>query len=173
MGFRPFVYRLATELGLAGWVLNSSAGLVIEVEGPPAHCSRFLERLEREKPAAAVVLAREISCLAPAGFTRLRDPLQRRGRREDHQPAAGSRHLSRPASRNCSDPANRRYGYPFTNCTNCGPRYTIILDIPYDRPRTTMRSFTLVPRVPARVHRPARPPLPRPAQRLPGLRPAS
>ena len=144
VGFRPFVYRLATELGLAGWVLNSSAGLVVEVEGLSGQLSRFLERIESEKPAAAVVLAREMSYLAPAGFTGFEI-------RASDEAAEKSTSLL-PDLATCpaclaelSDPANRRFEYPFTNCTNCGPRYSIILDIPYDRPRTTMHSFHLCP----------------------------
>ena len=144
VGFRPFVYRLATELGLAGWVLNSSAGLVIEVEGAPETLDQFLTRLDREKPAAAVVLTRETSRLFPAGFTQFEI-------RSSDEAAQKTTSLlpdlaTCPAClRELHDPANRRYGYPFTNCTNCGPRYSIILDIPYDRPRTTMRSFHLCP----------------------------
>ena len=142
VGFRPFVYRLATELGLTGWVLNSSAGLIVEVEGD--QLDLFLERLDREKPAAALVLTRETSRLAPAGFTTFEI-------RSSDESAEKTTSLlpdlaTCPAClRELLDPANRRYGYPFTNCTNCGPRYTIILDIPYDRPRTTMRGFQLCP----------------------------
>ena len=144
MGFRPFVYRLATEMELAGWVLNSSTGLVVEVEGPSGQLSRFLERIESEKPAAALVLAREVSYLAPAGFTGFEI-------RSSDEASAKSASLL-PDLATCpdclaelSDPSDRRFGYPFTNCTNCGPRYTIILDIPYDRPRTTMQSFRMCP----------------------------
>ena len=144
VGFRPFVYRLATEMGLGGWVLNSSQGLVVEADGTPDQLERFLARLAAEKPAAALVLAREVSYLAPAGFTRF-------------EIVASDQAVERTAAvlpdlATCPeclaellDPANRRFEYPFTNCTQCGPRYSIILDIPYDRPRTTMRGFTLCP----------------------------
>src|SRR5512141_1599892 len=144
VGFRPFVYRLATELKLSGWVLNSSAGLMVEVEGPREQLDAFLERLERERPAAAVVLTREVSWLDPAGLA----GFEIRESDGDVEKSAGLL----PDLATCPaclgelrDPANRRFGYPFTNCTNCGPRYSIILDIPYDRPRTTMRSYPLSP----------------------------
>ncbi len=144
VGFRPFLYRLARELKLAGWVLNSSAGLVVEVEGPAPKLEIFLDRLENERPPAAVILTREVSVLAPAGF----DSFEIRSSDEGSEKTASVL----PDLATCPqclaelcDPSNRRFGYPFTNCTNCGPRYTIVLDIPYDRPNTTMRPFTLCP----------------------------
>lgn len=144
VGFRPFVYRLANDLGLTGWVRNSSDGLVIEVEGPRAELDRFLERLASERPAAALVLETRTARSAATGC-------------RTFQILASDETVERTASllpelatcREClteiSDPSNRRYGYPFTNCTNCGPRFTIIEDIPYDRPRTTMRGFAMCP----------------------------
>jgi len=142
VGFRPFVYRLATELGLAGWVLNSSAGLILEVEGEPERLERFLARLEHEKPPAAVVLARETSYLGAAGFA----GFEIRSSDAALEKTAGVV----PDLATCpaclaevSDPADRRFGYAFTNCTLCGPRYTILDGIPYDRPNTTMRGFAL------------------------------
>jgi hydrogenase maturation protein HypF len=142
VGFRPFVYRLATELQLQGWVLNSSAGLVVEVEGPRESLDVFLERLERDKPAAALVLAREASWLEPVGLA----GFEIRKSDAEAQKTAGLV----PDLATCPaclaelrDSANRRFGYPFTNCTACGPRYTIVLDIPYDRPNTTMQSFRM------------------------------
>ena len=144
IGFRPFVYRLATELQLQGWVLNSSAGLVVEVEGPRESLDVFRERLERDKPAAALVLAREVSWLDPVGLA----GFEIRKSEDEAEKTAGLV----PDLATCPaclaelrDPANRRFGYPFTNCTACGPRYTIVLDIPYDRPNTTMRSFRMCP----------------------------
>jgi hydrogenase maturation protein HypF len=144
VGFRPFVYRLASGMGLDGWVQNSSSGLVLEVEGAAEELERFLARLEAEKPAAAVVLAREVSFLAPAGFTRFE--IVSSGQRAERTAAVLPDLATCPQClAELFDPANRRFGYAFTNCTQCGPRYTIILDIPYDRPRTTMRGFTLCP----------------------------
>ena len=144
VGFRPFVYRLATEMSLTGWVLNSSAGLVVEVEGLPDDLRRFEQRIEAEKPRASVVTARESVWLPPEGFAKF----------EIHHSEADSAKSVNvlPDLATCPecreemfDPANRRFLYPFTNCTNCGPRYTIVVDIPYDRPNTTMREFVLCP----------------------------
>jgi hydrogenase maturation protein HypF len=144
VGFRPFVYRLATELGLNGTVLNSSAGLVIEVEGAPEALSAFQTRLDAERPAAAVVLARETSRLDPAGFTRF-EILASDGGQERTAAVLPDLATCPACLAELFDPADRRHLYAFTNCTACGPRYSIILDIPYDRPRTTMREFALCP----------------------------
>ena len=144
VGFRPFVYRLATELSLTGWVLNSSAGLVVEVEGPSEQLSSFEQRLENERPKASVVTVRESSWVTVEGSTRFEILAS------DHD--SGKTVNVLPDLATCNDcredlfdPCNRRFEYPFTNCTNCGPRYTIVIDIPYDRPNTTMRDFTLCP----------------------------
>ena len=142
VGFRPFAYRLATELGLTGWVLNSSAGLVVEVEGERVVLERFLARLEREKPPAAVILTREASFLAPAGFTgfeiRASD-----GALEKTAAVLPDLATCPACLAEVGNPGDRRFGYAFTNCTLCGPRYTIITAIPYDRPNTTMRGFAM------------------------------
>lgn len=142
VGFRPFVYRLANELGLRGLVLNSTAGLIVEVEGEREQMRCFERRLEMERPAAAIVLAREISRLAPAGYHGFEIRSSDSGRPK----AAGVL----PDLATCAecreelfDPTNRRFHYPFINCTKCGPRYTIINDIPYDRSASAMRKFKL------------------------------
>lgn len=142
VGFRPFVYRLAADLHLSGWVLNSSAGLVVEVEGEPAALDEFLARLHREKPAPAVILTSESSRFAPVGFDRFEI---RTSDEAEEKTVAVLPDLATCGGclRELLDPTNRRHGYPFTNCTYCGPRYSIIEDIPYDRPRTTMKIFPL------------------------------
>ncbi len=144
VGFRPFVYRLATDMSLTGWVLNSSSGLVVEVEGPADQLMRFGQRLEEERPQASVVTARESSWIATEGADRFEILAS------DNDEGKSVNVL--PDLATCSqcreelfDPENRRFEYPFTNCTNCGPRYTIVVDIPYDRPNTTMRDFVLCP----------------------------
>lgn len=144
VGFRPFVYRLASELALTGWVLNSSAGLVVEVEGPGDQLSLFEQRLEQERPKASVVTVHESAWVPLEGSTRFEILAS------DHDSGKTVNVLPDLATcRDCReelfDPCNRRFEYPFTNCTNCGPRYTIVVDIPYDRPNTTMRTFALCP----------------------------
>ena len=142
VGFRPFVYRIANEMKLPGWVLNSPRGVLIEVEGRQADLESFLIRLQAEKPKPSYIQSLEFSYLDPAGFKDfvIRDS-DRRGVRSA---------LVLPDIAACpeclmevSDPDNRRYRYPFTNCTNCGPRFTIIESLPYDRANTSMKSFEM------------------------------
>lgn len=142
VGFRPFVYRLATGAGLMGWVVNSAQGVSVEVEGDEARLREFLLRVERERPPRSFVQSLEASFLDPVGYTRFEI------RESD---AAGEKTaLVMPDAATCPDcladildPANRRHLYPFTNCTNCGPRFSIVEGLPYDRPQTTMRGFEM------------------------------
>ncbi len=142
VGFRPFVYRLATEMALAGWVSNASQGVFLEVEGAPEILRTFLLRLETERPPRSSIQSLEPSFLAPIGLEGFEiRPSDRSGAR-----AA----LILPDIATCADclreildSRNRRYLYPFTNCTNCGPRFSIIQSLPYDRPNTTMAGFTM------------------------------
>lgn len=142
VGFRPFVYRLATELSLTGWVLNSSAGLIVEVEGPAELLRAFEQRLELERPKASVVTMRESAWIAVEGSTdfQIHASHADTGKSVNVLPDLAT---CKDCLKELFDPANRRFHYPFTNCTNCGPRYTIVVDIPYDRPNTTMRDFAL------------------------------
>lgn len=144
VGFRPFVYRLAARLGLPGWVTNSPQGVFLEVEGAPANLETFLLSLQAECPPPAVIQGMEHSFLDPVGFSLFEI---RESRQEGEKTA-----LLLPDIATCGDclrdifdPGNRRYLYPFTNCTHCGPRYTIIEALPYDRANTSMRSFTMCP----------------------------
>jgi hydrogenase maturation protein HypF len=137
VGFRPFVYGLARELGLAGFVINTSRGVTVEVEGEGAE--GFLHRLQREAPPLARILCVDVEPLAPEGYD---------GFRIVESAEEGSFTLLSPDISVCADclreirdPADRRFGYPFTNCTNCGPRYSITRRVPYDRPNTTMAAF--------------------------------
>ncbi|HMR66950.1 MAG TPA: carbamoyltransferase HypF, partial [Anaerolineae bacterium] len=144
VGFRPFVFGLASSLGLTGFVGNNSSGVFIEVEGVPEALASFQARLVSEAPPLArieAVTAAEIPRRGEPDFTIVHS-----------QSEAAANTLISPDLTTCDDclrelfdPADRRYRYPFTNCTNCGPRFTIIRDIPYDRPLTTMASFTMCP----------------------------
>jgi hydrogenase maturation protein HypF len=144
VGFRPFVYRLARELGLAGWVLNDGRGVFIEVEGPLPDLEDFLGRLEAESPPQAVLQAVEPSWHAAVGYC---DFEIRESAGRGVKTAAVLPDLAAcPAClAEVLDPADRRYRYPFTNCTHCGPRFSIVEALPYDRPHTTMRRFALCP----------------------------
>jgi hydrogenase maturation protein HypF len=142
VGFRPFLFRLAAELHLTGWVLNSSQGVFAEVEGPPEAIEQFLLRIEPEKPPRSFIQSLEYAFLDPAGFTSFEI------RTSDSQGERST--LILPDIATCpdcladiTDPSNRRYKYPFTNCTNCGPRFTIIRALPYDRPNTSMKEFAM------------------------------
>lgn len=154
VGFRPFVFRVATELDLRGWVLNSAAGAVVELEGSSHAVVQFRRRLETEAPPACRILGCEVSRLDPAGYADFRI-------RESETGAEKSAAVL-PDLATCtecraefSDPGERRFGYAFTNCTNCGPRFTILEDIPYDRPNTTMRWFPMCAACRAEYENPA------------------
>ena len=142
VGFRPFVHHLAQGMGLAGYVLNSSAGVTVEVEGAAAEVDRFAERVRTEAPPLAHIEEMAVTEIDPLGE---RGFVIRESRAEEGEFALVSPDVATCADcyRDFTDPANRRYGYAFTNCTNCGPRYTIIRDIPYDRPNTTMAGFRM------------------------------
>ena len=142
VGFRPYVYRLAAELRLAGLITNTASGVSIEVQGPSEAVEAFLTRLPKETPPLAHITeltVRELPCDHDREFRILASRVG-----EEH------RALISPDVAVCADclrelfdPADRRYRYPFINCTNCGPRYTIVRDIPYDRPRTSMATFRM------------------------------
>jgi hydrogenase maturation protein HypF len=154
VGFRPFVYRLATDLGLGGCVGNDSHGAFIEVEGPAEAVASFAERLQAELPPIARISHLIATPIPTAGQERFEIETSARGATQDAEitPDVGT----------CADclsellnPADRRYRYPFTNCTNCGPRYSIIRGVPYDRPFTTMAAFRMCPACQAEYDNPA------------------
>jgi hydrogenase maturation protein HypF len=148
------VYNLARRLGIHGFVLNSSAGLIIEAEGDECAVDEFLKSLRNEAPPLArieEVISSELEALGNEEFEI-----------RESQPAESEFVLVSRDVATCdaclsdvTDPLNRRYAYPFTNCTNCGPRYTIIRDIPYDRPMTTMAGFRMCAECEAEYHDPA------------------
>jgi hydrogenase maturation protein HypF len=154
VGFRPFVYGLATGLGLTGLVGNDVDGVFAEVEGPDAAVSEFLERLERDAPPLARIERVSTTAMAPrqeASFVIA--PSEAQGPRRTLISADTA--TCADCLRELADPADRRFGYPFINCTNCGPRFTIVRDVPYDRPLTTMAPFAMCERCAAEYHDPA------------------
>jgi hydrogenase maturation protein HypF len=144
VGFRPFVHRLADELGLSGFVVNDHRGVAIEVEGERASLAEFHRRLPLQKPAASEIRALEVTWMTPVGYERfeIRESETGGSATVEILPELATCALCRDE---ISDAADRRYRYPFTNCTHCGPRFSIILGLPYDRARTTMAGFTMCP----------------------------
>ncbi len=144
VGFRPFIYRLATAIGLDGWVKNSPQGVAIEAEGESAMLDEFLRRIPPESPPLSSIRSLEHTRLDPVGL----DSFEIRPSARDgvpDSPVLPDIATCPDCLREISDPSERRYRYPFTNCTNCGPRFSIILSLPYDRTRTTMKEFTMCP----------------------------
>ena len=145
VGFRPFVYRLATALELTGGVKNTAQGVVIEIEGSPQTLAAFRQHLMQAGPPHAHVQSVDQQCLSAVGSVRFE--IWSLDINEEGQGA-----LILPDLATCPDclqdifnPLNRRYQYPFTNCTNCGPRYSIVTALPYDRCHTTMHGFWMCP----------------------------
>jgi hydrogenase maturation protein HypF len=154
VGFRPFVYSLATGLGLSGLVGNDLDGVFVEVEGPRAAVEEFLLSLERDAPPLAKIERITTELMTPSGPAPFAIAAS--------DPAGPRRTLVSADTATCADclrelgdPADRRFGYPFINCTNCGPRFTIVRDVPYDRPLTTMAEFAMCERCAAEYHDPA------------------
>jgi hydrogenase maturation protein HypF len=144
VGFRPFVYRLALAHDLKGWVCNTSADLRIEVEGTPRQISGFLSRLRSEPPPLSRIEEVQCEYLGPRGLGpfEIRASISEEGCFQRISPDMATCDRCREE---IFDPADRRFRYPFTNCTHCGPRLTIIRDTPYDRPKTTMGVFQMCP----------------------------
>ena len=144
VGFRPFIYQMATKYNLKGWVCNTSEDVKIEVEGEAEAVAQFLLALQEQAPPQANIEDITTTHHPPANYEKfeIRHSIAEEGKYQ----------LISPDIATCQDCLkeifaldDRRYRYPFTNCTNCGPRFTIIEDIPYDRPRTTMRHFQMCP----------------------------
>lgn len=154
VGFRPFVYNLATALGLKGNVLNSARGVIIEVEGTYDTVHDFVSELEANPPRLARILSIEKEQLKPCGYRsfEILFSQQDTGREALVPPDVALCHECRSDVLN---PGDRHYGYPFTNCTNCGPRFTIVRDLPYDRHSTSMAGFPMCPDCKAEYDNPA------------------
>jgi hydrogenase maturation protein HypF len=163
VGFRPFVYTLATGLGLTGLVGNDLDGVFVEVEGPLAAVSEFLLLLERDAPPLARIERVTTRAITPRRSASFAIAASEAAAPPGPDGAAGRRRTLVSADtatcadclRELIDPADRRFGYPFINCTNCGPRFTIVRDVPYDRPLTTMAAFAMCEQCAAEYHDPA------------------
>ncbi len=144
VGFRPFIYQLASRHNLSGWVCNTSEDVKIEIEGENKDLDRFVQSLEKEAPPVARIENVTVTRGKPAGYDRfeIRHSVAEEGKYQLVSPDIAT---CPDCLREIFDPVDRRYLYPFTNCTNCGPRFTIITDIPYDRPNTTMQKFEMCP----------------------------
>jgi len=153
VGFRPFVYKLARSFGIKGWVHNHSFGVTIEAEGHAETLKAFIKSLTENPPVLAQIIeisVKEIPVCKEDDFVI-----------KESQVHSGQFTLISPDISTCNecfseliDESDRRYRYPFTNCTNCGPRFTIIKDIPYDRPNTTMAQFKMCPECQAEYENP-------------------
>lgn len=154
VGFRPFVYGLATRIGVAGRVGNDAGGVFVEVEGTTGQVDEFLHALTAQSPPLAVIESVTATDAEPTGVADFTIAAS---------DGAGVRHTLVSADtatcddclRELADPEDRRFRYPFINCTNCGPRFTIVRDVPYDRPATTMASFAMCALCAAEYHDPA------------------
>ena len=154
VGFRPFVFNLAQSLGIRGFIRNSSSGVTIEAEAHEAALDRFVSALTSEAPPLARIETVTSAEVQPVGSSEFEI---RESVAADNEFVLVSPDMATcdDCLREADDPDNRRFGYPFTNCTNCGPRYTIIRDIPYDRPMTTMAGFGMCPECASEYHDPA------------------
>jgi hydrogenase maturation protein HypF len=144
VGFRPFVYGLAVRHRLAGWVRNTAGGVEAEVEGPEDALGAFVDGLVDQVPPLARVDRVHVEPVAPRGYAGF--SIEASGAGDGIQPVPADIGTCAACLREVMDPADRRFGYPFTNCTQCGPRFTIIRALPYDRPSTTMAGFAMCPR---------------------------
>jgi hydrogenase maturation protein HypF len=153
VGFRPFVYSLATSLNLAGFVGNDSDGVFAEIEGPPAAIGEFLNRLTAEAPPLARIQRVTTNPGKPTGATTF-TIVASESKGPTRTLVSADTTTCEDFLRELKDPADRRFGYPFINCTNCGPRFTIVRDVPYDRPLTTMAGFPMCEECAAEYHDP-------------------
>ena len=142
VGFRPFVYGLAQKMNLAGWVRNTSAGVDIELDGTQDILESFIRALKNDAPPLAIIDDIRVDWKASNGFTKF-EIIHSEEVADAFQPISPDVCTCKDCLRELFDPSDRRYRYPFINCTNCGPRFTIIKDIPYDRPNTTMAPFKM------------------------------
>ena len=144
VGFRPFVYGLATRMGLMGWVRNTSSGVEIRIDGTEIQLADFIDHLQQDAPPLSKIDHLYWENRVPDGFQTF-EVLHSENIPAAFQPVSPDMSICPDCLGELFDPGDRRYRYPFINCTNCGPRFTIIEDLPYDRPLTTMAGFSLCP----------------------------
>lgn len=142
VGFRPFIFTLATQLKLTGWVKNTSAGVDIYIESDPASLNKFLEHVRNNPPPLAKIDSVQVKPSSLQGLKTF-EIIQSQSLPDAFQPISPDVSICDDCLYELFNPADRRYFYPFINCTNCGPRFTIIKDVPYDRPYTTMARFEM------------------------------
>jgi hydrogenase maturation protein HypF len=146
VGFRPFVYRVARDLGLRGWVCNDPAGVLVHAEGTPDALDQLSRLLQAHPPPAAVISSVVRTPKTPVGLADFLVVPSRPGRLQGNALRVPPDRVLCPACRRDTlDPANRRHGYPFTTCTDCGPRFSLLRSLPYDRSTTGMAGYPLCP----------------------------
>ncbi|MEW6726276.1 carbamoyltransferase HypF [Desulforudis sp. 1088] len=153
VGFRPFIFNLAEAHGIKGTVLNSSRGVIIEAEGPPDAVAAFCKEVRTRPPRLARIIYTGFEELEPAGYANF-EIVKSAGGEEKEALVPPDVALCADCARETFDPKDRHYLYPFTNCTNCGPRFTIVREIPYDRPKTSMAEFPMCPDCEREYHDP-------------------
>ncbi|MFQ6618312.1 MAG: acylphosphatase, partial [Fidelibacterota bacterium] len=144
VGFRPFIFKIAAESDIKGSVSNTSEGVEIDAEGLVENLAQFKKRIEEEAPPLAAIISIKEERLKPAGYKKFEIILSRKDVKRSTL-ISPDVCICSDCLRELFDPEDRRYLYPFINCTNCGPRYTIIKDIPYDRAFTSMSVFKMCP----------------------------
>lgn len=144
VGFRPFVFNLAEQLDIKGWVKNTSSGVEIEVSGTPDALATLVESIQHHAPPLARIDDLRAESIPVNGYTEFKI-LESQPEEGAYLPVSPDVAICDDCRRELFDPTDRRYRYPFINCTNCGPRFSIIQDIPYDRPKTTMSAFEMCP----------------------------
>ncbi len=154
IGCRPTVYRLATRIGLAGWVINTTSGVQIEIEGTPEQCDAFIRELPAEIPFPGTIVTSTVREVPTQGDTSFRIESSREDQRSV-TPIPPDVAVCPDCVGEVLDPSNHRYLYPFTTCTLCGPRFTVVRSFPYDRERTSMADFHMCPRCLVEYHNPA------------------
>jgi hydrogenase maturation protein HypF len=145
VGFRPFVYRVAKENGIAGWVLNGADGVDVRAEASADAVARFVGAVRAQPPPAAQIVSFDVSPVAVAGYESFEIRTSERGGKPTVR-ISPDLAVCAACLRELFDPGNRRYRYPYINCTDCGPRHSIVLELPYDRPATTMREWPMCER---------------------------